>query len=131
MCPSEMFSSSQTAAIDADRTGYACLISQASREKPRLNQTLAAYYFLMRLGRKFVAKHWKAAHRFRLGRFVLENVPMLRKLAIFKPDDIGGDPRFWAAVTRKAPMGDYVISFGEDQVIFITESVRKPTNEIE
>jgi hypothetical protein len=88
MCPSEMPNGEIDAVVRAT-PGWS--VRRPAR-KPWLNQTLAAYQLLTRLGRKFVAKHWKAARRFYLGRFVLKNVPMLRKLAIFKPNDIGGDP---------------------------------------
>ena len=68
-----------------------------------------------------IAEHRKSAKGFRLGRLVLKNVPVLGELAILKTHDVGGDHRSGTTVARKASVRDNVISFGEDQVIFVVE----------
>jgi hypothetical protein len=47
---------------------------------------------LMRSGRETIAEHREAANRFRLGRLVLKDVPVLGELAVLETDDVGGDP---------------------------------------
>jgi hypothetical protein len=43
-------------------------------------------------GRETIAEHREPARRFRLGRLILKNVPVLGELAVFEAHDIGGDP---------------------------------------
>ena len=45
-----------------------------------------------RSGRETIAEHWETADRFRLGRLILKNVPVLGELAVFEAYYIGGDP---------------------------------------
>ena len=66
-----------------------------------------------------------------MGRLVLKNIPMLGELTVFKAHDVSGDPRCRTTVTGKAPMGDDVVRFGEDQVIFVAQSAGKAANKIE
>ena len=47
---------------------------------------------LRRSGRETIAEHRKTTKGFCLGRLVLNNVPMLGKLAVFDAHDIDGDP---------------------------------------
>ena len=56
---------------------------------------------------------------------------MLGELAVFEAYDVGGDPCRRAAVPRKAAVGDDVVSFAEDDVIFVTQRVGKAANEVE
>jgi hypothetical protein len=49
--------------------------------------------------REAVAKHRQAALRFGFCRFVLQHVPVLREMTILDPDNIGGDPGNWAAIS--------------------------------
>jgi hypothetical protein len=66
-----------------------------------------------------------------LGRLVLENVPVLGKLTVFEAHDIGRNPRPGTTVARKAAVCDHVVTFGEDQQIFVAQRVRKASNKIE
>jgi hypothetical protein len=47
---------------------------------------------LRRSGRETIAEHRKTTKGFRLGRLVLNNVPVLGELAVFDSHDIDGDP---------------------------------------
>src|SRR5215472_7716818 len=82
-------------------------------------------------GWETVPQHRQAAQRFRAGRLVLQDVPVLSELAVFETHDVGGDPRSRATVARKAAMGDGIVSLGEDHVVFVPERVGEAANEIE
>ena len=56
---------------------------------------------------------------------------MFGELAVFEAHDIGGDPCRRTAVARKAAMGDHVVPFGEDHLIFVAQRVGQAANKIE
>ena len=56
---------------------------------------------------------------------------MLGEFAVFETYDVGGDPCRGTAVTGKTSVGDNVVAFGEDHVIFVTECPRKCANKTE
>src|SRR5476649_2168612 len=62
-----------------------------------------------RLVRELRAEHRPAALRLRLGRFVLQDVPMLDQLAVGDANNIGGDPASRSSVTGKSAMDDHEI----------------------
>src|ERR1700685_531239 len=79
----------------------------------------------LRLSRgECVAEHGKAAHRFGLGRLVLQNVPMLSEKTVFEPDNVGGDPGGGPPHAREAAMRYDVIAFGEDELVLIMPRLR-------
>src|SRR6478672_604198 len=78
-----------------------------------------------------VAEHRQAADGFSLGRLVLKHIPVLGEFAVFHADNVGGDPGRGPAVTGEAPMGDDVITFREDEVIFIFQPIRQSADQVE
>src|ERR1700723_556864 len=78
-------------------------------------------FFWLSLG-ECVSEHGKAAHRFGLGRLVLQNVPMLFKKTVFEPDDVGGDPGGGPSHPCEAAMRYDVIAFCDD----VLDVVRRP-----
>jgi hypothetical protein len=53
--------------------------------------------------RETIAEHRKSALRLGFRRFVLQDVPMFGKLAVFEADDIGGDPGTSRPMPEKRP----------------------------
>ena len=72
-----------------------------------------------------VAKHRKAADRFRLGRLVLQHVPVLLKKAVFEPDNVGGDPGDRPSSSGEAAMRYDIGTFREDELILIAQRFRR------
>src|SRR3984957_21300816 len=78
-----------------------------------------------------VAEHRKATDRFGLGRFVLQNVPMLSKKTVFEPDNVGGDPGGGSSHPGEAAVCYDVIAFGDDELVLIVQRSRNGAAEIE
>ena len=74
--------------------------------------------------RECVAEHGKAAHRFGLGRLILQNVPMLFKNTVFEPDNVGGDPGGGPAHPSEAAMRYDVIALCDDELVLIVQRLR-------
>ena len=56
---------------------------------------------------------------------------MLRKLAVFDADDVGGDPGRRAAVAGETAVGDDVVTFGHDQLVLVAQRLRQRADEVE
>src|ERR1700752_1807004 len=78
-----------------------------------------------------VAEHGKPAHRFGLGRLVLQNVPMLSKKSVFEPDNVGGNPGSWPSHPSEAAMRDDVIALCDDELVLVMQRFRHRAYEIE
>ena len=72
---------------------------------------------------KFLAEHGKTAHRFGLGRLVLQNVPMLFEKTAFEPDNVGCDPGGGPSHAGEAAMRYDVIAFSDDELVLDRKSV--------
>jgi hypothetical protein len=57
-----------------------------------------------------VAEYRQPADRFHLRRFVLQDVPVFGKPAVFNADDVSGDPGGGAPIAGKAPVRDDIIA---------------------
>jgi len=56
---------------------------------------------------------------------------VLGEFAVFHADNVGGDPGRGPAVTGEAPMRDDVITFRQDEMIFVLQAVRQRTDQVE
>jgi hypothetical protein len=56
---------------------------------------------------------------------------VLGELAVFEADDVGGDPGCRAAVARETAVGDDVVTFGYDQLVFVAQRLRQRADEVE
>src|ERR1700730_5737930 len=71
--------------------------------------------------RKFGPEHGKTALRLGFGRFVLQNIPVLREHAIGHAEDIGSDPIPRHSGVRKPAMDDHVVAFGNDRAWLVLQ----------
>ena len=71
--------------------------------------------------KKFSPEHRQTALRLGFGRFVLQNIPVLREHVIGDADDIGSDPIPRPSGVGKAAMDNYVIAFGNDRARLVLE----------
>src|SRR5580693_3029168 len=98
----------------------------------KVRRTLSGRSRCLRLSlRECVAEHGKAAHRFGLGRLVLQNVPMLFEKTAFEPDNVGRDPGGGPAHPRETAMRYDVIAFCDDELVLIMQRLGRRADEIE
>jgi hypothetical protein len=64
---------------------------------------------------KRTAEHRIPTLGLRACRFVLNDIPVLRKSAIFKPHDIGDDPGGWLADVGESPVQHQKVAVGHDE----------------
>src|ERR1700679_654160 len=75
--------------------------------------------------RECFAEHGKTAHRFGLGRLILQNVPMLFKKTVFEPDNVRCNPGGWPSHSREAAMRYDVIAFCDDELVLVAQRLRR------
>lgn len=98
LAPKITYVSFETGEVIVTTSGVAKKVSNAFRTMRRFRPSL----------RECVAEHRKAAHRFGLGRLVLQNVPMLFEKPALEPDNVGCDPGGGPAYPPEAAMRDDV-----------------------
>src|SRR5689334_7386816 len=83
------------------------------------------------VGRECSSEHGPLAYRLFLGRFILDDVPMLDKDVVLNANNICGNPIHGSTETAESPMYDHDVPLRHDRSRLILERCWEALDEIE
>jgi hypothetical protein len=78
-----------------------------------------------------LAKHGKVTDGFFLCGFVLQYIPVLGQETVFESDNVGGDPGSGAPYSTETSMRDDVITFRDNELVFVAQGIWRRTDKRE